>query len=241
MKLRWVIAALMLLWAMPAFSQETFVVGAFSKETPGGMFSDGWEPLVFEKIPRQTDYTLVADGKEVVIHALSNNSASGLAKRVDIDPRAFPIIEFRWKVKNVYQKGDVTKKAGDDYPARVYVSFAYDPKKVPFHKRLAYKTAKAIHGEYPPMAVLNYIWASKAPMGTVIPNAFVDTAMLVVLQSGTERAGVWVTERRNILEDYRKAFGGEPSRISGIAIMSDSDNTGETAEAWYGDIVLRSP
>ena len=61
---------------------------------------------------------------------------------------------------------------------------------------------------------------------------------MIVLQSGPDQVGRWVAEKRDIYADYKKAFGVEPTRISGVAIMTDSDNTGESARAWYGDIVF---
>jgi hypothetical protein len=63
--------------------------------------------------------------------------------------------------------------------------------------------------------------------------------MMVVVRSGADDVGRWITEERNIVEDYRKAYGTEPPKISGVAIMTDTDNTKSSATAWYGDIVFR--
>ena len=72
----------------------------------------------------------------------------------------------------------------------------------------------------------------------MVPNPYTDKTMMVAVNSGNEQAGKWVTVERDIVADYRKAFGEAPPPLVGIAIMSDSDNTGETATAWYGDIRL---
>ena len=61
---------------------------------------------------------------------------------------------------------------------------------------------------------------------------------MIVVQSGPQRVGSWVEEERNVYEDYQLAFGEEPPAISGVAIMSDTDNTKERAVAYYGDIVF---
>ncbi len=45
---------------------------------------------------------------------------------------------------------------------------------------------------------------------------------------------------RNLYDDYRHAFGEEPGNLTGIGVLTDTDNTGESVEAWYGDIRLRS-
>jgi hypothetical protein len=60
--------------------------------------------------------------------------------------------------------------------------------------------------------------------------------MMIAVESGPELAGQWVTVRRNVVDDYRKAFGEDPPQVGAIAIMTDTDNTGESATAWYGDI-----
>ncbi|ACL04396.1 conserved hypothetical protein [Desulfatibacillum aliphaticivorans] len=223
-----------------AASLPALELGLFSKASVGGDFPQGWEPLLFPKIEAHTQYTLVEDEGAVVVQAESKGSSSGMICKKEIDPVQYPVMEWRWKVTSVYEKGDVTQKSGDDYPARMYVSFKYDPSKVGFWERAKYKTAKVLYGEYPPHGAINYIWASNAPKGTVAPNPFSDRVKMIAVESGKENLGQWVLERRNILEDYRNAFGEEPPMIAGIAIMTDSDNTGDQTVSYYGDIVLKS-
>ena len=170
--------------------------------------------------------------------ATANASASGLLHRVELDPHGHPLLRWRWKVDNLIVRGDVTRKDGDDYPARLYVSFAYDPNRVSLFDRVKYAAARILYGEYPPHAGLNYIWDGKAPSGTLVTNAFTSRVKMIVVESGPARLHEWVTYERNIVEDYRRAFGEEPPPLSGIAIMTDTDNTGESATAWYGNIEL---
>ncbi len=219
---------------------QELVVGAFSTATLNGTLPRGWEILSFKKVERQTQYSLVLDEGSRVVKAVSDSSAAGLLRKISIDPRAFPIVSWKWKVENILRAGDVTKKAGDDYPARIYITFAYDSSQVGFLERAKYEAARLIYGEYPPGAAINYIWESKAPVGTLVPNPYTDRVQMVVVESGSRRLNSWVSEERNIYEDYKRAFGHEPSLISGVAIMTDTDNTGESAVAYYGDIVFRS-
>jgi hypothetical protein len=212
-------------------------VGRFSQTSAGEVLPDGWKPLTFKKVPRHTDYRLVEDGDRVVVKATSAASASGLIKFVSIDSQQYPILRWSWRVENILQKSDVTRKAGDDYPARLYITFAYEPERVSIGRKLKYKAGRALFGDIP-IAALNYIWESKAPVGTIVDNAFTDFAKMIVVQSGVERLGTWVEEERNVYEDYKAAFGEQPPMINGIAIMSDTDNTGEQALAYYGDIVF---
>ena len=210
-------------------------VAKFSADQAGSGLPNGWKPLTFKKVPKLTTYELVKDGEAVVVKAVSHASASGLTKEVKIDPKEYPIVQWRWKVENVLKHSDVARKGGDDYPARLYITFAYDPDKVSFGRKLKFKAGQTIFGDIP-IGALNYIWDSTTPVGTIIENAYTDFAQMIVVESGPEKVGVWVEESRNIYEDYKNAFGEEPSMINGVAIMSDTDNTKESAIAYYGDI-----
>ncbi len=94
-------------------------VGHFSVAAEGAVLPDGWAPLTFKKIERHTTYEVVREGPVSVVKAVSEASASGLTKAVVIDPQEYPIMRWRWKVENLLQKGNVTRKDGDDYPARL--------------------------------------------------------------------------------------------------------------------------
>ncbi|MDY6904992.1 MAG: DUF3047 domain-containing protein [Thermodesulfobacteriota bacterium] len=225
----------------PAMARETLPVGLFSRANPdGGDLPAGWEPLTFDDIEQHTRYDMVHDGDTLVVRAQSNASASGMIRKIQIAPREFPVIQWQWKITDVLKKGDVTRKSGDDYPARIYIAFEYDPQKVGFWERTKFGAIKALYGEYPPVAAINYIWGSNASKGTRVPNPYTDRVMMFVVESGTAKKDTWVTETRNIYEDYKTAFGTEPPMISGVAIMTDTDNTGESAVSYYGDIVFKS-
>lgn len=214
-------------------------VGKFSAEPEGSLTPMGWKSWTFKKIERHTTYVTVREDGNVVVRAEASASASGLIREVKVDPKEYPVLAWRWKVSNAYTKGDVSRKEGDDYPARMYVAFDYDPQRLGFVDRAKHAAVKLLYGEAPPLRVINYIWESKAPKDTITSSAYTDWVKMIVVESGNELSNRWIDEQRNILEDYRKAFGEEPSTITGIAIMTDADNTGEAATAWYGDIVFR--
>jgi Protein of unknown function (DUF3047) len=215
-----------------AQTPETMLVGDFSRLSAGGDLPAEWKPLTFKRIKQHTIYSVVKDEERNVIKAQSNHSASGLVNNVSIDLRDYPFIEWRWKVSNVIEKGDPHHKDGDDYPARIYITFAQDQGKLSF----ADKVARKLSGQDIPHSGLNYIWDSKTPINSILPNAYTDRLRMITVESGSEKINQWHTKTRNVLEDYRKAFGKEPPMISGVAIMTDTDNTNETATAWYGDI-----
>jgi hypothetical protein len=213
----------------------------FSSNRPGPQLPDGWKPLTFKKVSKPTAYELVSDGSAVVVKATSEAAASGLTKEVKIDPVVFPVVHWRWKIENLLTRSDVTRKSGDDYPARLYITFEYDPEKVSLGRKLKYKAGRALFGDIP-IAALNYIWDAKTPVETVVDNAYTDFAKMIVVESGSAKVGLWVEESRNVYQDYKQAFGEDPPMINGIAIMTDTDNTKERAVAYYGDIrFVRDP
>jgi Protein of unknown function (DUF3047) len=225
--------------AATAFATTSYVIGAFSAGTPGGPLPAGWEPLTFKHIDRHTQYTLVRDPEAgVVVRALAAQSASGLQYALAFPAQERPSLTWRWKVDNVIAGGDLRRKEGDDYPARIYVSFRYTPERLSVVDRVKYAAARILYGEYPPHAGLNYIWDTHAPVGTQARNPFTNRVQMIVVESGTGRVGQWVSYERDIIADYRQAFGEDPPPISGVALMTDADNTGESAVAYYGDIAL---
>ena len=230
---------LILLFSDYAFSEAVIEVGKFSAERVGGKLPSDWKPLAFKKIEKHTTYTLVKDDDKVAIKAVAKASASGLTREIKIDPKEYPIVQWRWKVTNILKKGNVKRKDGDDYPARIYITFKYDPSKLSLAEKAKYETIKVLYGQYPPLGAINYIWESKVPLGTIVPNPYTYRVKMIVVESGEAKLNQWVNEERNLYEDYKKAFGEEPPIISGVAIMTDTDNTGESATAYYGDILFK--
>jgi hypothetical protein len=210
--------------AFPAYCEEGEV---FFREDFEDL--DGWEPLQFPKIKEHTEYAIELSGGESRLVAVSNSSASAIAYTKEFDVYEYPRVRWRWRISNVYEKGDAATKKGDDYPMRVYIMFTYDPSKASFGRRIKYGLAKTLYGEYPPDSSLNYIWANRKYEEKVLTNAYADQAKMILLQGGPEKSGEWQDEEVDILEDYRLAFGKDPPARARIAIMNDSDNTGESS------------
>lgn len=201
---------------------------------------EGWKPLDFRSIRRRTEYRVAKEGAQTYLASRSSASASGLFKEVQADLRDTPVLAWRWRVRGSIERADARRKAGDDYAARVYVAFAFEPEKASFWERARYKTARALYGRYPPKTALNYVWDNRLPVGTRLDNAWTSSVKMVVLRSGDDDAGRWVRERRNVLEDYRRAFKAEPPPLDFVAVMTDTDNTGGYAEAAFDDLVFRA-
>ena len=178
----------------------------------------GWEEKVFSG---KTSYETVRLDGRTVVRATSHGAASGLYLRRRIDLAETPILRWTWRVDATLGTIDERTRAGDDYSARVYV--------IRSHPVFLWRTR-----------AVNYVWASTRPPGETWPNAFTDASRHVAVRSGDTHAGRWVGERRDVRADFRKLFGESVRHVDAVAIMTDTDNTGASAVAYYGDITFSS-
>jgi hypothetical protein len=193
---------------------------------------DNWKPLFFPKIKKHSTYTIETEGQVHVLKTESNGSASAIVYKKSFTVYEHPRVTWRWKVGNVYKKGDARTKEGDDYPIRVYIMFEYDPEQAGALEKIKYGLAKSIYGEYPPHSSLSYVWSNKDDADTFLVSPYTDKAEMVLLEKGQEKVGTWVEEEINIFDDYLKAFGVKPPVRARIAVMNDSDNTGESSVSY---------
>lgn len=214
-------------------------VTAFSAMRPGDTIT-GWQALKPAPKANDTRYSVVLDAGKAVLRAEADQAMSGLIHPVRIDIRQYPLLRWRWKIAAPLKRADMTQKTGDDYAARVYVMFNYPAEKLSFGTRAKLALAEALYGQKIPTAALNYVWDNRQPVGTIQPNTYTDRARMIVLETGAAHAGQWVTETRDLAADFRAAFGEDPPDVVAIAVATDTDNTGESAVAWYGDIEFLS-
>ena len=217
----------------PVYAQNE---GIFFREDFNGL--ENWRPLYFPKIKEHTEYSIATEGVESYLKAESNASASGIIFREKFNVFEYPKVRWRWKVSNVYRKGNAEEKSGDDYPLRIYIIFKYDPETASFGQRAKYGLVRKIYGEYPPHSSLNYVWASREHNKKIIPNPYASETKMIILQTGDANAGKWIEEEIDIIEDYHKAFGEDPPAVGSIAIMNDSDNTGESSTSFIDYIEM---
>lgn len=168
----------------------------------------------------RTLYQVVREGENQFVKAHSQSSASALGKIVRFNPLRFPHFEWRWKIEDIIEAGNALRAEAKDHPAGVYVIFA--------------------RGVLPwRVQIIQYIWANALPRGTVARHPTEENIRIVAVEGGRELARQWVRERRNLAEDYRKLFGGEPPQVVAIAIMTDTDQTRSQATAYYDDFIVR--
>jgi hypothetical protein len=175
-----------------------------------------WERRNFKAA---TDYRIVTDAGRgrPVIRASASGTASGLFRNVRIDLDKTPYLSFSWNVSDVYAGIDERTKAGDDFPARVYVVIE-----------------RGIGGLR--SLSLNYVWSNTGAPGDLWPSPYTSQVKLLALDAGPARTGRWISHKRNVKADLRRAFGEEITSIGAVAIMTDADNFGGRTVTLYGDL-----
>ncbi len=224
-----------------ALPDDVIRVGDFSAGNTDRGFPAGWRPITFGDVDTPTTYTVRRMNDTLVVKAESDSGASGLATEQRVNPNTHPVVVWRWKVSNVLDNGSVYERSGDDYPARIYITFDYDRSNLSFGQRTRLRGASFLGYDNLPTRALNYIWANKAPVGEPVENPYTSLVMMLPTQSSAERTGQWVEEVHHLGHDYRRAFTdaeGTLPDVNGVAIMTDTDDTGEAATAYYGDILF---
>ena len=194
---------------------ERVAVGSFSSQ---GL--DDWRHHSFSG---STHYRLVDAGSGDVVRAQSKGAASALYREVYVDLRRTPWLHWRWKVdrNGTIPNVDERIRSGDDYAARIYVVTRTGP--LPWQTR-----------------AVNYVWSNNQPAGQRWPSAVTDSSLMIAVRSGNAQTGEWLEERRNVREDFARFLGNGIDSIELIALMSDSDQTGASVAAEYGDIFFSS-
>jgi hypothetical protein len=223
-----------------ARANEPLYAMRFSSLRPGTPLPADYRPFAFSAQSRHTAYSLVADEGRTVLRARADASTAGIIRDLRVDLDTHPLLAWRWKAVRLPEKGDLRTKAGDDFAARLYVVFDLRLAALPFGERWGVTMARIIYGDDVPAAALCYVWATRAAVGTIAPNAYTGRVRMVVADSGSANIGRWVAHERDVAADYRRAFGGAPPAVKGVVVSTDTDNTGEAAEAYYGDAEFRA-
>jgi hypothetical protein len=183
----------------------------------------GWWMVSYFAVP-PTRYSKAGKG---IIKAESLGTRSSLYREVGEKEKDFPVLSWKWKISNVVRSAIETKKDRFDAAVRVMAVFGKD------------KGFKVMEGTEPSGFRIEYIWASHQPQGHIFDHPGEKYCKVFVLESGERKAGEWVFERRNLHEDYKKAFGTEPSGVFAIGIQTDTDHSNEMVTAYYSDPILK--
>jgi len=216
------------------FSVWAFAVGAaiasdprpvlFSEDFEAGL-TDRWVEQGFPSIARRNVFSLAdeRDGNHY-LKVKSSQSYSAKGVHLTFSPERCPHVSWRWRISNVVQAADLTRKEGDDAAAKLYVVFDGPSFWNPLDRR-----------------ILLYLWDNRAPVGGIYPNAWLpEKERMVILETGKAQAGQWVDEQVHLFEDFKRAFPGEePGQVEGLAFLADTDNTMSTVSAGFDDLTIR--
>ena len=198
------------------------VIEDWSKQAVGKTgIPDGWQGQRWGS-PKY-DFTIVAESPSRVLHLKSDNEGSTITKEVKVDLKRLPVLTWRWKAVVLPKGGDSRHKETDDQAAQVFVAFPRFP--------------QAVRSR-----IIGYVWDSTVPVGTIAKSEKTGTVTYVVLRSGEGELGRWITETRNVCEDYKKLFGEEQCEepVGAVSISIDSNDTKTRAESFIGEIVFKA-
>lgn len=228
--------------ALPRERGQVVEVARFSSVPPGTGGAHAlapWEPYFVRRGSAPTEYRVVEVEGAAVLEADAREGGSGLYRKIRIDPKRHPVLEWRWRV-TPDPDTPLEVSSGTSPLARLSLAFHGDPNKLDFDDRAKLRLAMLLTANGLPYASLLYVWMLDVPVETVIRSPYTDRVRMIVVESGPQRIGEWVTVRRNVLEDYRRAFGEEANDIVAVGLMTDPGDDGSRRRGFYGDITFRS-
>jgi hypothetical protein len=193
-------------------AEDRLVIADFSTGVDAKGVPKGWE---LKERSGKADMAVVKDDGIAAVRLVSADTSFCLEKGVQVDLTKYPLLTWKWKVTKLPVGGDFRKSSTDDQAAQLF---------------LAFSRTKAIV----------YIWDTTAPQGTIGKAAapFFMSIKAIVVRSGKSDMGKWLTETRNVYDDYKKLFGEEPEAIEGVRIQINSQHTGTSAESYFADVVF---
>jgi hypothetical protein len=198
----------------------------------------GWTHVPLSKLKRDTVYSVASQDGRTVLRAAADGSASMYVHLGRVDVAAAPMLEWSWRVPALIAGAANEDPQREDAPVRVIIGFDGDKTKLPQREQRRMARAKTLSGRDMPYATLMYIWDNRNPVDTVVPSAHTSRLKMIVAESGAAGVGAWRSYRRDLARDYERAFGEKPNGVLGFALMTDTDNTGASAEGWYGALRL---
>lgn len=200
----------------------------------------GWRHQRFGQ-HRPTRYSATEQAGRPALQAasLAGNSTMRLPLTEPVDPALR--LRFSWWVPRLNERADLRDADIDDAVVRVILTFEGDRAAFRPRDHFLSEIVQLVTGEPLPYATLMYVWDHRYPVGSVIANPHTERIRMLVVQSGPQGLGTWNEHERDIAADYRLAFGEAPGLLTGLGLMTDSNNTGESVQAWFGPVVVEAP
>ena len=202
-----------LAFSQAAYAEDRMVIADFSASVGAAGVPAGWE---LKEKSGKADFSVVKDGDLAAVRLRSADTSFSLQKEVNVDLKQFPVLTWKWKVAKLPVNGDFRKSKTDDQAAQLF---------------LAFSKTKAIV----------YIWDTTAPQGLMESTSPVPfmTVKVVVVRSGPAELGKWITESRNVYEDYKKLYGSEPPAVNGMRLQINSQHTETSGESYFADVIFK--
>jgi DUF3047 family protein len=213
----------LLLTAVAAWAADSIVIADWSKYPVGTRgIPDGWKGGNWGS-PKY-NFVIAENGGHKVLHLQSEGDSSTISLDIKgkVKLKDTPVLEWRWRVTKLPTGADARKEATDDEAGQIYVSWPRFP--------------EAVRSR-----IIGYIWDTTAPVGSIFKSEKTGTVHYVVMESGRAKLGQWITEQRNVVEDFKKIYGEEPDNPGAVSISIDSDDTRSSAEAFIGTVLFRKP
>lgn len=198
-------------YAGPAKAEKVLFADDFEKG-----LSKTWKEHVFQG---HSSYQIIQNGTNHVLRGHAASTASGIG--MEVQARIVPgtILSWRWKIEKLPPGGSDTDLKKFDHTVRLYIAFK---------SMLVPRT-------------VNYIWSADGKVGEKLSHPSSNRARILILESGPAKAGQWVTEKRDLYQDWKTLFGEEPPEIQSIGLMTDSDGTQSDVTGYYDDLLLAQP
>ena len=206
-----------------------------------------WSPLEFRSIERKTTYEVLPDpDHRPAYRAISRCGASAMLLPLpeDFDLARTPRLAWRWRIERGLSLERENSEETDDFAARVYVLFRFDPERASRWRRLQQRIGRRLFGAEAPGKTLSYVWSSQTPVGESWASPRQPDARLVALRSGSARpeSQRWREEVVDLSIDPGRYFSPPPRFPPyAIGLMTDADDVCQEAAAWYSDFRLLGP
>ena len=206
--------------------------------------SSGFSPAIWQPMhlpgKRKTLFIPTSHQNRPAVQAVADSSVSMLRQKMRLEARELGLLQFSWQSPQLIPTANMAERETEDSVVRIVLSFDGDRAKFSAKNRMLSDLSLALTGEELPYATLMYVWCNDTAVGEVITNPRTNRIRKMVVESGEKNLGKWLDYERDIRADFVKAFGEEPGALTGIAFMTDTDNTQAKATAWYGPVTLKA-
>jgi hypothetical protein len=224
MRHRFVAVAAVVLLASAAWAADQVLVEDWTKQTVGHKgIPDGWKGQDWGS-PKYDNLTIVENDGRKVLQLKSQDDSTTVAMDVKgkVSLKDTPILEWTWKSTVLPTGANSCVKATDDQAGQIFVFWRRFPELVRSR-------------------IIGYVWDTTQPVGTICKSKKTGTITYIVVRSGSADLGKWLTERRNVVEDFRTIYGEAPDDPSAVSVSIDSNDTHTTSESFFGTILFRKP